>query len=126
MFVYICCSGGATSGFLCVNIVKVAGDEKIYVNEYTEILKDFDSLIQEYDLVLACGPVSLLTKSGIRDYELDKKLNLVLIAPQVRHMKESVATLLEPYAIPVQTIDMKTFGKMDGKKILDDIHEALY
>lgn len=123
MVVYICCAGGGTSSLLCKKISKVSKDNfKIYMDSIETIISDLKaSNLSEYDLVLAYGPVGLLTKSFIEEYEIYNFIDLVFLAPQIRFEIKRVKTILTPYNIPVETIDMKTFGTMNGEKMLDEI-----
>jgi cellobiose PTS system EIIB component len=61
---------------------------------------------------------------GIYDFAA-KPIDLVLVAPQVRFMKKSVAKMAAPYGIVVQDIEPTTFGMMDGKKLFEQIKQAV-
>jgi PTS system cellobiose-specific IIB component len=54
-----------------------------------------------------------------------KPVDLVLIAPQVRYKKQSVSDMAAPYGIVVQNIEPTTFGMMDGKKLFEQIKQAV-
>lgn len=47
-----------------------------------------------------------------------KKIDVVLLGPQVRFMKDGITKKLEPKGIPVDIIDMADYGMMKGDKVL--------
>lgn len=120
MLVYICCAGGATSSLFCQKIGQ-ASSQNVLVEDIFSVLKDLDTLINSYDMVLAYGPVEFLSERTVKEWQLDKKIASVWIAPQVRYLKEMVDKALSQYHIPVNLIDMRAFGTMNGQKALDDI-----
>lgn len=120
MLVYICCAGGATSSLFCQKIQKAA-DGNVLVQDIFTILKDLDTLMTSYDMILAYGPVEFLNERTIEEWQLNKKLTSVWIAPQVRYMGDVIKKLFDPYLISVHLIDMRAFGTMNGKKALEDI-----
>jgi PTS system cellobiose-specific IIB component len=54
-----------------------------------------------------------------------KPVELVLIAPQVRYKKKSVAEMASPYGVVVQDIEPTTFGMVDGEKLFEQIVQAV-
>lgn len=61
---------------------------------------------------------------AIPDSELAERaekyqIDVVLLGPQVRYLKNKIAKLLEPKGIPVDTIPPVDYGTMNGKKVLD-------
>lgn len=48
-----------------------------------------------------------------------KKVDVLLLGPQVRFMKAQFEKKLEPKNIPLDVIDMKDYGMMNGEKVLD-------
>jgi PTS system cellobiose-specific IIB component len=52
-------------------------------------------------------------------------VELILIAPQVRYKKKSVSEMAAPHGIVVQDIAPVTFGMVDGKKLFDQIKQAI-
>lgn len=125
MLIYICCCGGATSSFFCSKIKKEAEKENVLVEALPTILQDWNNIKDKHTLILAYGSVSFISSANIRDYHLDDIIDHVLIAPQARYMKKTVKDLMDPLGIETEIIDMKTFGMMDGKKVLNDIHTML-
>ena len=123
MFVYICCAGGMTSSLLCENIKKSASsDLRVYLDNITNVAIDFSSnKLKEFDIILGYGSASAITESFLKDYNLDNIIDLILISPQVRFEFNRIEKVVSPYNISVELIDMKTFGTMNGKKIINEI-----
>ena len=93
----VCAAGMSTS--LLVNKMKAAAKEKgIEIN--------IDAL-----------PVSEC--SSVID-----KVDIVLLGPQVRFQKPQVDALVKG-RIPVEVIDMRLYGTMNGKAILDKVLKTL-
>lgn len=51
--------------------------------------------------------------------------DIVLIAPQVRYKRRSIAEMAEPHGIIVQDIDTVAYGMVDGEKIFRQIIAAI-
>lgn len=58
------------------------------------------------------------------DFEKDH-MDVVLVAPQVRFKKRSIAEKAEPQGTVVQDIDTVAYGMMDGEKIFAQVLEAI-
>ncbi len=52
-------------------------------------------------------------------------VDIVLVAPQVRYKRKSIAEAANPHGIIVQDIDPVTFGMVDGEKLFQQIWEAV-
>ena len=52
------------------------------------------------------------------------KVDIVLLGPQVRFQKPQVDALVKG-RIPVEVIDMRLYGTMNGKAILDQVLKTL-
>ena len=52
-------------------------------------------------------------------------VDVVLVAPQVRYKRKSIAQAAEPFNIIVQDIDPITFGMVDGDKLFHQILDAV-
>lgn len=120
MLVYICCAGGATSSLFAQKIQE-AGGEQIMIEGIWNIIPNLEAYLQDYKLVIAYGPASILKEAFLKENQLEDKLKAVWIAPQVRFMKDTIKKQLQAYPISVDTIDMLVFGQMDGKRALYDI-----
>ena len=64
------------------------------------------------------------TTMSLWDYEKDT-MDVILVAPQVRFKKRGIIKQAEPYGVIVTDIDTIAYGMMDGKKIFDQVLEAL-
>jgi PTS system cellobiose-specific IIB component len=52
-------------------------------------------------------------------------VDVVLVAPQVRYKRKSIAQAAEPLGIIVQDIDPVTFGMVEGEKLFKQVMEAI-
>ena len=52
-------------------------------------------------------------------------MDIVLVAPQVRFKRKSIAKACEPYGTVVEIIDTVSYGMVDGEKIFQQIVAAL-
>jgi PTS system cellobiose-specific IIB component len=52
-------------------------------------------------------------------------MDMVLVAPQVRYKRKSIAKASEPYGTIVEIIDSVSYGMCDGEKIFQQIMAAL-
>ncbi len=52
-------------------------------------------------------------------------VDIVLVAPQVRYKRKSIAEAAAPYGIIVQDIDPVTFGMVEGEKLFQQIWAAV-
>ncbi len=64
------------------------------------------------------------THMSLWDYERDR-MDVILIAPQVRFKKKSILEKAEPLGIIVQDIDTVAYGMVDGEKIFAQVMDAL-
>ncbi|MBM7710390.1 PTS sugar transporter subunit IIB [Enterococcus lemanii] len=51
-------------------------------------------------------------------YLASKDVNVLLLGPQVRFMKNDFEKRLEPKGIPLEVINMADYGMMNGEKVL--------
>jgi PTS system cellobiose-specific IIB component len=58
------------------------------------------------------------------DFETDY-VDVVLVAPQVRYKRKSIAEAAAPYKVIVQDIDPILFGMVDGEKLFEQIQAAV-
>lgn len=52
-------------------------------------------------------------------------VDVVLVAPQVRYKRKSIAQAAAPYGIIVQDIDPVTFGMVEGEKLFQQVLAAV-
>ena len=55
----------------------------------------------------------------------DKKIDILLLGPQVRFMQKQFEDKLADKGIPVAVIDMADYGMMNGQKVLDTALELI-
>ena len=67
----------------------------------------------------------IIDEKFIRRYHFEYHMQAIWLAPQMRYLKDSMKKKLNCFDIPIHIIDMKTFGKMDGKQALQDILNAM-
>lgn len=48
-----------------------------------------------------------------------KKIDVVLLGPQIRYMEKQFKDTLEPLNIPFAVINMTDYGTMNGEKVLE-------
>ncbi|UCF59970.1 MAG: PTS sugar transporter subunit IIB [Anaerolineaceae bacterium] len=58
------------------------------------------------------------------DFETNR-MDIVLVAPQVRYKRKSITQASEPYGTVVEVIDTVSYGMVDGEKIFKQIMDAL-
>lgn len=95
MKIVMFCAGGLSSSLL-VNKVKIAAKKR--------------NLDIEFEA------------HGSRSFTKLEGADVLLVAPQVRHMKQIYEGKT---SIPIGIIDFKTYGSMDGEKVLDLALELL-
>ncbi len=61
---------------------------------------------------------------GVWDWQANW-VDIVLVAPQVRYKRKSIAQAANPLGIIVQDIDVVTFGMVDGEKLFAQVRSAI-
>jgi PTS system cellobiose-specific IIB component len=61
---------------------------------------------------------------GVWDWQANW-VDVVLVAPQVRYKRKSIAQAANPLGIIVQDIEIVTFGMVDGEKLFQQVREAV-
>ncbi len=64
------------------------------------------------------------SRMGLWDFE-QEKMDIILVAPQVRFTKRNIIKRAEPYGVIVQDIDTIAYGMVDGEKIFAQVMEAM-
>lgn len=93
--VLVCAAGMSTS--LLVNKMRSAADE------------------QSYEVEIDAYPIAEVE-------QIAQEADVVLLGPQVRHQIEDVKNLV---SCPVESIDMRAYGIMDGKAVIKRVKEIL-
>jgi len=123
MVVYVCCAGGMTSSIFCQKVKDAQGEEdKIYFGDIHDVIKEFEAgKLKDYNIILGYGGAEKVDNRFIEDLKFKELVNLIWVAPQARFHTNRIKALVEPIGIKCETIDMITFGRMNGKKAIDDL-----
>lgn len=97
MKIMLCCAAGMSTSLLVTKMQKAAKDKGL-------------------DVDIFANPVS-----EAKDH-LD--VDIILLGPQIRYAEKSVKNLVDG-KMPVVNIDMKSYGRMDGEKVLNDALKAI-
>lgn len=93
--IMLVCSAGMSTSLLVSRMKKVAEKENIESDIFAISASEVDHTISK------------------------KSIDVLLLGPQVRYMKAQFEKKLKPKNIPVETIDMKDYGMMNGEKVLE-------
>ena len=63
--------------------------------------------------------VEIIAMSEAAFSKYDKPTDVLLLGPQVRYLLSKMKKTYEPKGMKVDVVDMKAYGAMDGKKVLD-------
>lgn len=69
---------------------------------------------REEDQIIAIPANELTNRIDVCD--------VILVAPQLRYKMDTIHKIGETYNVPVELIDMRSYGKMDGKMILQQAY----
>lgn len=97
MKIMLCCAAGMSTSLLVTKMEKAAAAKGL-------------------DVEIWANPVS-----EAKDH-LDA--DIILLGPQIRYAEKSVKELVDG-KMPVQNIDMRSYGRMDGEKVLGDALKAI-
>ena len=97
MKIMLCCAAGMSTSLLVTKMEKAAAAKGL-------------------DVDIWANPVS-----EANDH-LDA--DIILLGPQIRYAEKSVKELVDG-KMPVQNIDMRSYGRMDGEKVLNDALKAI-
>jgi len=128
MVVFVCCAGGATSSLFCQK-VKNAQEEgdKIYFDEIHDVIKELQAgNLNDYNIILGYGGAENVDNSFLEELKFKDMVELIWVAPQARFHVNRIKAIVEPLGIKCEAIDMITFGRMNGKKAIDDLKKILH
>ncbi len=97
--VLLVCGSGLSSGFMAKNIRQAAKAKGIDMK------------------------VSARSESEVVDYIED--IDMLLVGPHMSHLMNDLKEEADPYDVPVQLIDEKAYGELDGEAVLKTILETL-
>lgn len=66
-----------------------------------------------------------ISASEVDDVMAKKSIDVLLLGPQVRYMKAQFEKKLKGTNIPVDSIDMRDYGMMNGEKVLNKALELI-
>jgi len=92
--IMLVCAAGMSTSMLVQRMQKAAEADGITANIFATGASDADTKLAENDV------------------------DVLLLGPQVRFMESQFKSKLEPQNIPVEVIDMRAYGMMDGEKVL--------
>lgn len=97
--VLLICGTGASSGFMAKNIRKAAKEKGKDVNVKARSDSELDEYIEEIDLLL--------------------------VGPHLKYMLSDLVSFAAPYNVPVQLIEEKSYGSLDGDAVLEQIESII-
>lgn len=92
--IMLVCSAGMSTSLLVTKMQKEAESRNIEADIFAISASEVDSVMAK------------------------KSIDVLLLGPQVRYMKAQFETKLKSENIPVDSIDMKDYGMMNGEKVL--------
>ena len=93
--IMLVCSAGMSTSLMVAKMQKVAKDKGIEAEIFAVSASEADN------------------------YLAKKKVDVLLLGPQVRFMKGQFEKKLKPLGIPLDVIEMKDYGMMNGEKVLE-------
>jgi PTS system cellobiose-specific IIB component len=99
--IMLVCSAGMSTTFLMTKMLKAADDQGIVAHVFA---------------VPANQAVAKLAT---------KKIDVLLLGPQVRYMKKEFTKLLADKKVPLAVIDMAAYGMMDGEAVFKQALDLL-
>ena len=92
--IMLVCSAGMSTSLLVTKMQKAAEDRGMEADIFAVSASEADTNLE------------------------NKEVNVLLLGPQVRFMKSQFETKLADKGIPVDVIDMKDYGMMNGEAVL--------
>lgn len=93
MKIMLACAGGMSSSILVNKMKEAAKTKEIEVEVWA------------------------ISESKIEDNIT--KCDVLLLGPQIRYVLERAKRIAKPYNIPVEIIEMRSYGMCDGEKVLE-------
>jgi len=94
--IMLVCSAGMSTSLLVTKMQKAAEEKNIEAEIFAISASEVDSTLEK------------------------KNIDVLLLGPQVRFMKEQFEKKLKGKNIPVESINMQHYGMMNGKKVLEE------
>jgi PTS system cellobiose-specific IIB component len=99
--IMLVCAAGMSTSLLVTKMREAAKDQNIEADIFANAASELDHVIE------------------------NKNVDVVLLGPQVKFMKDQIAGKLEPKGIPVESIDMQHYGMMNGVKVLEQANRII-
>ncbi|EJE97532.1 PTS sugar transporter subunit IIB [Liquorilactobacillus mali] len=93
--IMLCCAAGMSTSMLVAKMQTAAKEQG-----------------KEYDIFA-------VSASEIDQKLVEKEIDVVLLGPQIRYMKNDIEKKLVDKKIPMDVIDMQSYGMMKGAKVLE-------
>lgn len=94
--IMLVCSGGMSTSLLVSKMQKAAEAKNIETDIFAISASEVDSILEK------------------------KNIDILLLGPQVRYMKPPFEKKLQGKNIPIEVINMKYYGKMNGENVLEE------
>lgn len=99
--ILLVCSAGMSTSFLVKKMEEAARDKN----------KDIE--------------IFAVSSTEAEEIMVEKEIDILLLGPQLRFMKDRYEEIVKDKNIPVKVIDNKDYGMMNGKKILEEALEII-
>lgn len=80
------------------------------------LLEKMEQFMLEEDTIFACGRNDVVKHLATAD--------CFLIAPQIRYLYEVICKQCKEVCVAASLIDLKSYGRLDGKQIMEQAREA--
>lgn len=99
--IMLVCSAGMSTSLLVTKMQKAAEEQNMQADIFAVSASEVDNSMAQ------------------------KNIDVLLLGPQVRYMKDHFEKKLKGNNIPVDTIDMQHYGMMNGEKVLEQALELI-
>ncbi|QYH51550.1 PTS sugar transporter subunit IIB [Liquorilactobacillus hordei] len=99
--IMLCCAAGMSTSML---VAKMQGAAKEQGKEYD---------------------IFAVSASEVDQKLVEKEIDVVLLGPQIRYMKNDINKKLVGKNIPMDVIDMQAYGMMNGAKVLKQAEDLM-
>ncbi|MCM3729881.1 PTS sugar transporter subunit IIB [Neobacillus cucumis] len=93
--IMLVCAAGMSTSLLVTKMQKAAEDRGIQTDIFAKSAPEIEFTLQE------------------------KKVDVLLLGPQVKYMQKQIEVKLADKNIPVEAINMQYYGMMNGEKVLE-------
>lgn len=93
--IMLVCAAGMSTSLLVSKMEKAAEEKNIEADIFAVSVPEIDSVLK------------------------NKNIDVLLLGPQVRYMKSEIEEKVNEMNIPVDSIDIRHYGMMDGESVLE-------